>query len=103
MQKALDNLIGNAAAYSGCGARVIVRLWTEDDRVRLTMENTGAQIPDSGIPRLFEPFYRVDPSRNRQTGGTGLGLYIVKTILDLHGAGIEIANSARGVIVSVEF
>lgn len=103
LQKALDNLIGNAAAYSGCGARVIVRLWTEDDRTRLTMENTGAQIPDSDIPRLFEPFYRVDPSRNRQTGGTGLGLYIVKTILDLHGAGIEIANSARGVIVSVEF
>ncbi|WP_290095492.1 ATP-binding protein, partial [Bacteroides acidifaciens] len=45
----------------------------------------------------------VDQSRNRQTGGTGLGLYIVKTILDLHGAKIEIANTIQGVIVSVQF
>ena len=45
----------------------------------------------------------MDPSRNRQTGGSGLGLYIVKTILDLHGADIEIANTDRGVIVALQF
>ena len=69
----------------------------------LTVENTGAHIPDEAIPKLFGPFYRVDQSRNRQTGGTGLGLYIVKTILDLHGAKIEIANTIQGVIVSIQF
>ena len=69
----------------------------------LTVENTGAHIPDEAIPKLFEPFYRVDQSRNRQTGGTGLGLYIVKTIFDLHGAKIEIANTIQGVIVSIQF
>ena len=69
----------------------------------LTIENTGAHILNEAISKLFEPFYRVDQSRNRQTGGTGLGLYIVKTILDLHGAKIEIANTIQGVIVSMQF
>ena len=103
LQKALDNLLGNAAAYSGAGNQVLIKLWKETETATLTIENTGAYIPDEAISRLFEPFYRVDQSRNKQTGGTGLGLYIVKTILDLHGAKIEIANTIQGVIVSVQF
>ncbi len=103
LQKALDNLLGNAAAYSGAGNQVLIKLWNETETTTLTIENTGAHIPDEAISKLFEPFYRVDQSRNRQTGGTGLGLYIVKTILDLHGAKIEITNTIQGVIVSVQF
>jgi two-component system sensor histidine kinase VanS len=103
LQKVLDNLLGNAAAYSGAGNQVIIKLWKESEITTLTIENTGVHIPDENIPKLFEAFYRVDPSRNRQTGGTGLGLYIVKTILDLHGAKVEIANTVQGVIVSVQF
>lgn len=103
LQKVLDNLFGNAAAYAEAGNQIIVRLWKENEKVSLTIENTGAHIPEEAIPKLFEPFYKVDQSRNRQTGGTGLGLYIVKTILDLHGAKVEIANTAQGVIVSVQF
>ncbi len=103
LQKVLDNLLGNAAAYSGAGNHLIVKLWKEAEKTCLTIENTGAHIPDESIPKLFEAFYRVDRSRNRQTGGTGLGLYIVKTILDLHEAKIDIANTAQGVIVSVQF
>ena len=103
LQKALDNLLGNAAVYSGAGNQVLIKLWKETETTTLTIENTGAHIPDEAISKLFEPFYRVDQSRSRQTGGTGLGLYIVKTILDLHGAKIEIANTVQGVIVSVQF
>ena len=103
LQKVLDNLLGNAATYSGMGNYIFVRLWNELGKIKLTIENTGVHIPDEDIPKLFEAFYRVEQSRNRQTGGTGLGLYIVKTILELHGAEIEIANSAQGVIVSVQF
>ena len=103
LQKALANLLENAAAYSGAGNQIIVRLWKENEKSNLTIENTGAQIPDEAISKLFEPFYRADQSRNRQTGGTGLGLYIVKTILDLHGAKIEIANTVQGVIVGLQF
>lgn len=103
LQTAFDNLLGNAAAYSGAGNQITIKLWKETGLTTLTIENTGVHIPDENIPKLFEAFYRIDQSRSRQTGGTGLGLYIVKTILDLHEAKIEIANTARGVIVSVRF
>lgn len=103
LQKALDGLLENAAAYSGAGEKIIVKLSKEKGEIGLTIENTGAHIPDEALSQLFAPFYRVDPSRNRQTGGTGLGLYIVKTILDLHGATVAIANTVRGVIVSIQF
>ena len=103
LQKVVDNLLGNAAAYSPAGERITVKVWRADEKAHLTIENTGVHIPDEDIPKLFEAFYRVDQSRNRQTGGTGLGLYIVKTILDLHGAAIKIENTARGVMVSVQF
>lgn len=103
LQKAVDNLLGNAAAYSGAGNQVLIKLWKDTETTTLTIENTGAHIPDEAISKLFEPFFRVDQSRNRQTGGTGLGLYIVKTILDLHGAKIEIANTVQGVIVDLQF
>ena len=103
LQKAVDNLLGNAATYSPMGNCIVIKLWENGNQVNLTIENTGVQIPDGDIPKLFEAFYRVDPSRNRQTGGTGLGLYIVKTILDLHGATIGITNTRQGVLVSVQF
>ncbi|MCI8956321.1 MAG: HAMP domain-containing protein [Eubacterium sp.] len=103
LQKVLDNLLGNAATYSPAGNHIFVKLWKNDNKAKLTIENTGVHIPDGDIPKLFEAFYRVDQSRNRQTGGTGLGLYIVKTILDLHGAEIKIENTGKGVIASVQF
>ena len=81
LQKVVDNLWGNAAAYSPAGEHITVKAWQVTEKAHLTIENTGVHIPDEDIPKLFEAFYRVDQSRNRQTGGTGLGLYIVKTSL----------------------
>lgn len=101
LEKVTDNLLGNAAAYSPAGNRVIVKLWKEAERVALTIENTGVHIPEEELSKLYEAFYRVDQSRSRQTGGSGLGLYIVKTILDLHGAAIEITNTVQGVMAAV--
>ena len=103
LQKVVDNLLGNAAAYSPAGERITVKLWQTTNKANLTIENAGVHILDEDIPKLFEAFYRVDQSRNRQTGGTGLGLYIVKTILDLHGAAIKIENTGQGVMVLVQF
>ena len=103
LQKVVDNLLSNAIAYSSVGSQIFLKLWQVEDKAILTLENTGIHIPDEDIPKLFEAFYRVERSRNRQTGGSGLGLYIVKTILDLHGAKIKIENSDRGVIVTIHF
>lgn len=103
LQKALDNLIYNAITYSPVQNKVAVRLWMEQNRVCFSVENTGVHIPDEAISKLFEAFYRVDTSHNRRTGGSGLGLYIVKTILDLHGAEIEMVNTLQGVLTKVSF
>ena len=63
----------------------------------------GVHIPEDDISKLFEPFYRVEQSRNRQTGGSGLGLYIVKTIINLHNAEISVQNTDDGVAIKVIF
>lgn len=103
LAKALRNLLANAALHSPEGAQVCADVGRRHGTVVLTVQNTGAHIPEEAIPRLFEAFYRVDPSRSRQTGGSGLGLYLVKTILDRHGAACEIRNTAEGVCAEVRF
>ena len=67
------------------------------------MENTGAQISKEALPHLFEAFYRAEGSRNRASGGSGLGLYLVRAILDRHGAACKIENTVEGVRAAVMF
>ena len=61
------------------------------------------RIPENEISKLFDAFYRIEQSRNRQTGGSGLGLYIVKTILDEHNALYGIKNTEKGVLFYIKF
>ena len=103
LQKVFNNLLSNAAAYSDAGNHITANLRQVNNNITFTIENTGTHIPYDDIPKLFEAFYRVEQSRNRTTGGTGLGLYIVKTILDLHNAQIKISNTAGGVIAEINF
>ena len=103
LQKVVDNLLGNAATYSPPGNSVRVNLRQVEEKVYLTIENTGVHIPEDDISKLFEPFYRVEQSRNRQTGGSGLGLYIVKTIINLHNAEVSVQNTDDGVSIKVIF
>lgn len=93
LEKAFDNVLSNAVAYSPAGARITVRL----QEAVCTIENTGIQIAEEDLARLFTPFYRVDKSRSRNSGGSGLGLYITKTILDRHGIRHTLANTENGV------
>ena len=81
MAKALANVIGNAVTYSPPGAQVSVRLADGT----LVVENTGIELSDDELARAFEPFFRAEASRNRATGGSGLGLYIAKTAFDRYG------------------
>ena len=99
--KALSNVIGNAVRHSPEGAEVFITLSTADDKQTLTVTNTGASIPEEDLPHMFTPFYRADKSRNRATGGSGLGLYIVKTILDLHGMTCAVENTQQGVAFDI--
>lgn len=95
--KVLSNIIGNAVRHSPCGENVFISVQSCENGNILVIKNTGASISEDDLPHMFTPFYRADKSRNRATGGSGLGLYIVKTILDLHGMTYCIKNAEQGV------
>ena len=97
------NLLSNASLYSPEGAEVRVWCGLLDGRPALTVENTEAHISEKALPHLFEAFYREETSRNRATGGSGLGLYLVKMILARHGAECTIENTEDGVLAVVLF
>lgn len=103
LAKAIGNLLANAALYSPCGENI--RIWSgmQDDAPTLIIENTGVHIGEDALPHLFDAFYREEGSRNRQTGGSGLGLYLARIILERHGASCAIDNTAAGVRATVRF
>ena len=101
--RAVGNLLSNAALYSPEGAEIRIWCGMMQGRPALTVENTGARIREDALPHLFEAFYRGESSRNRSTGGSGLGLYLVRTILERHGASCAIENTGEGVRATVLF
>ena len=101
--KAIGNLLSNASLYSPEGAEIRVWCGMMQGRTALTVENTGTHIGAEALPHLFEAFYREEASRNRSTGGSGLGLYLVRIILERHGASCSIENTAEGVKATVHF
>ncbi len=95
--KALSNIIGNAVRHSPNGEDVYIYLLIDEKKKVFVIENTGVFIQETDLKNMFNPFYRVDKSRNKATGGSGLGLYVIKTILDLHSMTYCIKNTRKGV------
>jgi len=94
LKRALANLVTNAVNYGG-GA--LVRLAPPADGVvRIDVDDDGPGIPPGELDRVFEPFHRGEPSRNRETGGVGLGLPIARNILRAHGGDVTLANRPSG-------
>jgi two-component system sensor histidine kinase SenX3 len=87
---AVKNLIENAVLYSDSGSNVGVGLIIDEDFAEVTVTDQGIGIPVDQQERIFERFYRVDPSRSRETGGTGLGLSIVKHAANNHGGDVTV-------------
>lgn len=99
LYRAFRNIIGNAIFYSPEGENVTALLGKDS----FVIENTGVHISPEDLEQIFVPFFRVDKSRNRNTGGSGLGLYITKIILDRHGIGYCMENTSDGVKFTVRF
>ena len=95
MEQVLDNLIVNAIKYSPVGSSVIVVIREKNNRVYIDVRDHGFGIPDGDLARIFERFYRVDKARARSEGGSGLGLSIVKHIVEAHGEEITVSSKER--------
>lgn len=91
----VGHVLENAIRYSPRGGRVKVTTGIADGNARLTVEDSGPGLSEQDLAHLFQPFYRGDPARTRDTGG-GLGLALVRAVVDLHGGRIQVANAASG-------
>jgi signal transduction histidine kinase len=94
LKRVFVNLVANAVNYGGSAT---VRLLNRDPRmVVIEVEDDGPGIPAGELDRVFEPFHRGEPSRNRETGGVGLGLPIARNIMRAHGGDVTLANRPTG-------
>lgn len=92
-RRALRNIIENAQRYGG-GAEVTFR--HDAEHVQIRVADNGPGIPEAELEQVFEPFFRLEKSRSRETGGTGLGLSIARTIVRAHGGDVTLSNRAEG-------
>lgn len=101
--RAYENLITNAIRYGKAGRIVLIRLREDNGEAVAEVVNYGEPIPEQDMPFLFERFYRGDPSRSKETGGTGLGLPIVRTIAELHSGTVTVRSSREETVFETRF
>ena len=96
LEQALQNLAANALRHTPKGGRVALNAAFEDGAIVVTVSDTGSGIPPEHLPHVFDRFYKVDPSRAGQASGSGLGLSIVKAIVERHGGDVTAASQPGG-------
>lgn len=92
IKQVIVNLLSNAIKYSGEGSVITLELFESKDCAGFLVRDNGTGIPAQELPYIFERFYRADKSRNRMTGGTGIGLTIVKSIVEAHGGRVSVES-----------
>jgi two-component system, OmpR family, sensor histidine kinase CpxA len=100
LRSAVENVVRNATRYTAEGTTVEVRLERQQtangEEVVVRVLDSGPGVPNEALPKIFEPFYRLDDARNRQTGGAGLGLSITDRAVRLHGGQLRASNRKEG-------
>lgn len=96
VRQVLDNLIANALRHTPQGGQITIRAITTPDGVQLIVQDNGEGISPEHLPHVFDRFYRTDRSRSRETGGTGLGLAVVKALVELHGGQVQVESQGLG-------
>jgi signal transduction histidine kinase len=98
------NLAENGIKYNTVGGTLTIALYREEDDAILTVSDTGVGIPTDAVPRLFDRFYRVDKARSRKSGGSGLGLSIVQSLVTRNGGTIGVTSTpGKGSKFTVRF
>ena len=95
ISQVIVNLLSNAIRYTNNGGKIFISLYKENNNLKIQFKDNGIGIPKENIKYIFERFYRVDESRSKNTGGIGVGLTIVKSIIDLHQGTIEVRSEVN--------
>lgn len=93
LHQVVSSLLANVRVHTPEGTSVVIDVETEGETVELTVADDGPGIPADALGRVFDRFYRADPSRSRRSGGSGLGLAIVRAIVEAHGGTVDVANN----------
>lgn len=101
LRRALANLLSNAIRHAPAGGRIRVDITAVGETTTLSIENSGEPIPAEHLPRIFDRFYRADPSRHRTGEGAGLGLAITRSIIRAHGGEISVRSGNDGVCFEI--
>jgi two-component system sensor histidine kinase CpxA len=96
LARALSNVLRNAIRYAADAGPITLTAWAENELVRISVADCGPGVPQESLSKLFDPFYRVDGSRTRQTGGAGLGLTIVRSCMEACGGQATAHNRDGG-------
>ncbi|HEU4616597.1 MAG TPA: ATP-binding protein [Gammaproteobacteria bacterium] len=96
IKSAIENVLRNALIYAGGSAPIEVKLQRADQGVSVRVLDRGPGVPQADLKRIFEPFFRVDASRDHSTNGQGIGLAIAARVVELHGGRITARNRAGG-------
>jgi two-component system OmpR family sensor kinase len=96
LRQVLGNLVRNALVHTPPQSSIDIGLSTEDSVARLSVADHGPGLADDDLDRIFEPFYRADPSRSRDSGGAGLGLSIVSAVVTAHGGHVKVRETEGG-------
>jgi signal transduction histidine kinase len=98
LRRSFTNLINNACHY---GDQAWVRCWINDENVFVEIEDDGPGVPEEDWENIFQPFYRSDQSRSRNSGGIGLGLAVTRDLISLHGGSVKLSKRNKGLIAHV--
>jgi two-component system sensor histidine kinase CpxA len=102
LRRAIENVMRNAIRHAPRDSAVEVGLENGGGRAKVRVRDYGSGVPEEALPRLFDPFYRVDPDRNRGSGGVGLGLSIARRAVELHKGSLRASNAGPGLLVEIE-
>ncbi len=102
LRRAVENVIRNAIRHAPAGTDIEVGVGNGPDKAEVIVRDYGPGVPEDALARIFDPFYRVDTDRNRNSGGVGLGLSIAKRAVELHKGRVSAVNANPGLIVKLE-
>jgi len=96
VSRAVENILRNAMRYTADDSQIFLHVDLHKDTVVIRIEDEGEGVPEDSLKRLFEPFYRVEASRNQQSGGYGVGMAIAEQAIRAQGGTIEASNRSEG-------